>query len=201
METTFAVHPMSNGNGHTAERRGIPSPVLAIMILLFTEVMFFGGLISAYIINRADAIDWPPPGQPRLPVERTLLNTAFLLISGISAYWSWRFFKRNHRSYLYALVLTLVLGACFVALQGVEWIRLIHYGLTTSSSLYGAFFYTIVGVHGVHVLFGLLFLLYVWWKIEQSPTRDQEGLLLAGVLFWYFVVGIWPILYYLVYLY
>ncbi len=192
---------MSNGNGHTAERRGIPSPVLAIMILLFTEVMFFGGLISAYIINRADAIDWPPTGQPRLPVERTLLNTAFLLISGISAYWSWRFFKRNHRSYLYALVLTLVLGACFVALQGVEWIRLIHYGLTTSSSLYGAFFYTIVGAHGVHVLFGLLFLLYVWWKIEQSPTRDQEGLLLAGVLFWYFVVGIWPILYYLVYLY
>src|SRR5271169_7234991 len=63
----------------------LPNSVLGMIIFVATEVMFFAALMSAHTIARATVLGgvWPPPGQPRLPVERTAINTAILLLSGI----------------------------------------------------------------------------------------------------------------------
>ena len=63
----------------------LPNSVLAMIIFVATEVMFFAALMSAHTIARATVLGgvWPPAGQPRLPVERTAINTAILLLSGI----------------------------------------------------------------------------------------------------------------------
>ena len=55
-----------------------------MIIFVATEIMFFAGLMSAHTIAKATVLGgvWPPPGQPRLPVERTAINTAILLLSG-----------------------------------------------------------------------------------------------------------------------
>src|SRR5579864_2459847 len=62
----------------------LPNSVLAMIIFVVAEIMFFAALMSAHTIARATALGgvWPPAGQPRLPVERTAFNTAILLLSG-----------------------------------------------------------------------------------------------------------------------
>jgi len=99
------------------------------------------------------------------------------------------------------LVATLIFGAMFLGIQGSEWIKLIGFGLTSSSSLYGAFFYTIIGIHGLHVLIGMVILIYLFRSINQSSEVQvqMDNFTFYG-MYWYFVVGIWPVLYGLVYL-
>jgi len=180
----------------------VPTPVLGTAIFLFSEVMLFCALISAYVVLRGDAAVWPPLDQPRLPVAATALNTGILLLSG---YFMWRGVGALERGGSGALVrwlgLTLACGTAFVAIQGLEWISLVRYGLTTSSSIYGAIFYTIVGCHGLHVLAAIAVLAAVLIRALRGRhhAADQAGLSALG-LYWAFVVAIWPPLYALVYL-
>ena len=74
------------------------------------------------------------------------------------------------------------------------------YGLTGTSSLYGATFYTLVGAHGLHVLAALAVLTLVTVRARRGRyDRDRTGLAMCQ-LYWLFVVGVWPVLYALVYL-
>ena len=75
---------------------------------------------------------------------------------------------------------------------------MIDYGLTIGSSNFGSFFYLIVGAHALHVVAALGALVFVFTQLKQN--RLTEGALGAARIFWYFVVGLWPILYILVYL-
>ncbi|HXP48412.1 MAG TPA: cytochrome c oxidase subunit 3, partial [Bacteroidia bacterium] len=143
------------------EKPTVSNGVIGMVFVLATEAMFFSGLISAYIINRSGAMVWPPADQPRLPIEVTAVNTLVLLASAITLF---LFGRKSKNSSLLdkrstgLLITTIILGATFLAVQGTEWIRLIGFGLTAHSSLFGAFFYTLIGVHGLHVIVGLIVL-------------------------------------------
>jgi cytochrome c oxidase subunit 3 len=176
----------------------VPNAVLGMVVFLFTEVMLFAGLISAHTIARASSVvGWPPPGQPRLPFEETALNTAALLLSGVVVFVAQRLLRRDRQRAFQALALGVALGAFFVGFQGVEWVGLIREGLTLTSSTHGAFFYLIVGVHALHALAALA-------ALGWAGRRMKRGLLppssfAAVALFWYFVVGVWPVIYLRVY--
>ncbi|MBT9584341.1 cytochrome c oxidase subunit 3 [bacterium] len=164
-----------------------PNLTVAVSLLVVVEMMFFAGLVSAYLVTRAKAEGWPPVGQPRLPVASTAVNTLVLLFSARTLQWSIRQLSREW------LGATWVLGWAFVAMQGREWVNLLNYGLTVRSGVYGAFFYTLVGAHALHVLAGLAVLAWVHHRFSQ-------GRLNAWAIYWWFVVALWPILYLLVYL-
>lgn len=175
----------------------LSSGVLGMLLLLATEAMFFAGLISAYLVSRANAAAWPPPDQPRLPVATTAGNTAVLLLSAVTLAVVLERFGGADRARWAArrwLALTAASGAAFLLLQGREWARLIRFGLTAGSSIYGGFFYVIVGMHGLHVLAGLVLLTAV------LVARPGAVPLVPASLYWFFVVGLWPVLYVLVYL-
>lgn len=181
----------------------IPNGILGIIFLLTSESMFFAGLISAYIVNRADIKVWPPVNQPRLPIEVTFVNTILFILSAVCfGVFAKKFKSKNgDASVLKYLIFALLLGMNFLIVQGVEWIKLIKFGLTTTSSLYGAFFYLIIGAHAVHVLAGLIVLFYLYFAVKYSDSISKTTDKIAACgLYWYFVVGIWPILYFLVYL-
>jgi len=181
-------------------RQAISNGVLGMLIALVTELMFFAGLISAYIVNRAGVLDWPPSDQPRLPILITAFNTVLLLLSAITLYKSKIKLKANSNPSKLILI-TMILGAVFVFIQGYEWIKLIGYGLTATSSIYGSFFYAIIGMHGFHALMGLSLLIYLYKIIKQSNSKENKIRKMNSCsLFWYFVVFIWPILYVLIYL-
>lgn len=179
----------------------VPSSVVGMLIFVMAEAMFFAALFSAYTIVSAGADNWPPLGQPRLPVASTAFNTLALLLSG------WTMFRANRhfaarpprleatRRFLLA---TILLGGFFVLFQGFEWLRLLHYGLTMVSSSYGSFFYLLIGTHALHAIAALIVLLMVFSKLRQG--RMGKGQFWGAQVFWYFVVGIWPVLYVLIYL-
>ena len=179
----------------------VSSGVVGMLIFIVTEAMFFGGLISAYLVIRAGLDEWPPWAQPRLPVETTAFNTLALLVSGLLMGYSRNLLQKNKiiegRKWL---GFSILLGTFFLVSQGYEWVQLLKYGLTISSSVYGGLFYLIIGAHGLHVIGTLAFLAYAWKRLG-APVNPftPEGLLPAQLL-WYFVVCVWPVLYVLVYL-
>lgn len=178
--------------------RVLPNGVLGMLIFLLTEVMLFAGLISAFLIIRSQAIVWPPPGQPRLPVEETAVNTAALLASGIALYFARRVFRRDPTRALRPLGLSIALGLFFVVFQGFEWAALLGQGLTMQTSSMGSFFYLIIGLHALHAIAAIGLLVHVFLKLRQGWL--SSGLLATSEVLWYFVVGVWPVLYLVVYL-
>ena len=172
--------------------------IVAILLFVVTEVMFFAGLISAFIVTKAGMV-WPPADQPRLPVAATALNTLVLLTSGVALLKAERAFTEfDSGRTKKMLALAIGLGVFFVVFQGYEWVRLIGFGLTMTSSTYGSFFYLIVGAHALHAVAALLALSYC----AQQLAHDEltRAAFLTAQIFWYFVVLLWPILYVLVYL-
>jgi len=175
---------------------------LGILLFIIAEIMFFSGLISSFVVFRFSPIQWPPPDQPRLPIEVTAVNTGILLISGLTFFFAFGALKASkYPLFKNLLTLTAVLGLTFLGVQGFEWVRLLHFGLTLHSSIFGGFFYCLVGVHAVHATGGLTALLWVLSKAWKGSYSSQKSL---GVeiceLYWFFVVGLWPILFALVYL-
>jgi heme/copper-type cytochrome/quinol oxidase subunit 3 len=166
-----------------------------MLFFLGAEAMLFAGLVSAFRILRAGAA-WPPPGVSR-PVEATLLASGFLLASGATMARALGAARRGRaESFRRWLGATLALGSAFVALQGVEWARWAGVGLPDAATLYGAAFRTAIGTHGLHVL-GALLALFALWRRPPERTASPEGSprVEACALLWWFVVGVWPVLY------
>ncbi|MBF8254878.1 MAG: cytochrome [Deltaproteobacteria bacterium] len=176
---------------------------LAVLMFIGAEAMFFAGLMGAYIVFRVGAAVWPPPFQPRLPVGVTGVNTVFLLASAVTIRVALRSARRGDGTGLVRwLGLTALLGATFLAVQGYEWAKLIQFGLTVSSSVYGGLFYTLIGFHALHVFGALIWLLVVFTLARRGRyTNDRYLSVQTCAMFWTFVVALWPALYGLVYLF
>ncbi len=206
------------------KKKLVSDAVLGMILFVFVEIMLFAGFISAFVIIKARAVGsvWPPPNQPRLPFAETAVNTTALIASGVVLLIAHRMFLKGKglgegrtsagasagpavarggllsRPIGRLLVAATVLGGMFVALQGVEWVALIREGLTITSSTYGALFYTIIGAHAAHAVAAILAL--AWASLRLGAGKLARDVLSAVAIFWYFVVLVWPFLYFVVYL-
>ena len=202
--------------------------VLFVFVEIMLFAGFISGFLI--IKARAVGSVWPPPNQPRLPFEETAVNTTALIASGIVLLIAHRMFLKGRglggspaggrggqatprgssggvlagfggllsRPFGRILVAATLLGGMFVALQGVEWLALIREGLTITSSTYGALFYTIIGAHAAHAVAAILAL--AWAALRLARGKLTRDVLSAVAIFWYFVVLVWPFLYFVVYL-
>jgi len=198
--------PTGGGDGPDREpgpRRPLLDNVrLAMLFLICGEVMFFGGLVSAFLVLRVTAAQWPPPLQPRLPVGVTGVNTLVLLASSVAMVAAMRALDgRDARALVRRLLLAGGLGAAFLLVQGYEWVRLVSYGLTVWSGAYGTTFYTVIGTHAAHVVAAVVWVAVTAWLAGAGRiTEGRAGVLQACAIYWHFVVALWPILYVAVYL-
>lgn len=183
-----------------AAGKRLPNSVLGMIIFIAAEIMFFAALMSAHTIARATVLGgvWPPPGQPRLPAERTAFNTAILLLSGALLLIANRRSRESQEKASPFVAGAILSGAAFVMLQGVEWVRLLREGLTMTSSSHGAFFYLIVGTHALHAVIAIIALAMVYFPMRRGALLPSR--FAATQIFWYFVVLLWPIIYLRVYL-
>lgn len=182
-----------------APRPLINSTYLAMFMFIGAELMFFSGIIGAFLLLRLSAVDWPPVDQPTLPAFVTGMNTVLLLFSGWIASRIWDPFN-NKSTVVRNLIIVSSLGFLFLSIQGYEWIKLIGFGLTLQSSVYGAIFYFLIGAHALHVLGGLVWLFSITIiTINSGIIESNLNKLRAALLYWFFVVLLWPILYFLVY--
>lgn len=186
----------------TAADRAVETGVIGMTLFLFSEAMFFAGLVSAHVVLRTGQ-SWPPAGQPRLPLGLTLANTIVLLASGAAVWRAGVSFPAKMGAAARAIGAGAALGVVFLAVQGLEWARLVAFGLTTSSSMYGATFYALVGAHALHVVAALIVLLVAARRMARAAREgtpdDARVAVTLSRMFWLFVVGVWPVLYAVVY--
>jgi cytochrome c oxidase subunit 3 len=190
-----SIHLVSEEHG---EPRVISNGVLGMSLFILTEIMFFAGMISSFSIVRASAAIWPPPDQPRLPIEETALNTLALLLSGVFLFLAQRRFDKDRESARTPLIIAIALGTFFVVFQGWEWASMLAQGLTVTSSILGSFFYLIVGVHALHAIAAIVLLIRSWRRLESGWLQPSQ--LATAAVLWYFVVGAWPVVFWRVYL-
>src|SRR5271168_5428158 len=201
--STAKVRPSgASASGDQIERPFISSAMLAVMMIIASEMMLFSGLIGTFLVYRMQSAFWPPPALPRLPIAVTWVNTFVLLSSAVTMTLALRAVHKSRqrltRNYLLA---TLALGVTFLAVQGSEWVRLVAHGLKLSSGAYGGTFYLLIGCHGAHVTAGVIWLACVVWFAMggRYNARNAHGIELCAV-YWYFVCAVWPLLFGLVYL-
>jgi cytochrome c oxidase subunit 3 len=176
---------------------------LGVMLFIGAEGMFFAGLLSAFLVFRTGSTVWPPPFQPRLPIVVTAVNTLVLLWSSYTMHRALRAVRRGDTHGLADwLTVTALLGLIFLGVQGYEWARLLQFGLTLSSSVYGATFYTLIGCHAAHIFGAVIWLLIIlaMAKKHRFSSEQYVGVQVCSI-YWYFVVALWPILFGVVYLY
>lgn len=192
-----------HGDGDDRGQPPLSNARLGMLMFLGAETMFFAGLIGSFLVFRLANQTWPPPTFPRLPVLVTGFNTLILLYSAVTMWRAQRLLRTGvqHQG-MRLLLLTATLGVTFLVIQGYEWIRLVQFGLTMASGVYGATFYVLIGCHGLHVLGAVVWLLCVVLRASAGyyGVARHAGLALCG-MYWYYVVALWPVLYGLVYLY
>jgi cytochrome c oxidase subunit 3 len=165
---------------------------VGLWILLVTIVMLFGGLSSAYIVLRGQA-DWQNIQIPSI----LWLNTAILLASS-AAFEAARHSLRRHQvgAMKTWLLASGALGVSFLAGQLVAWRQLVAAGVYLPSTLHSSFFYILTGLHGIHLIGGMLAMSFVLVRAltNRIATAKDETLKLCA-LYWHFMDALWVYLF------
>ena len=192
-----------HGHGHEEEytTTGIPHDKMGMWVFLCSEVMFFTGLIGSYIVLRFATPLWPPPASV-LNIPLTAMNTFILICSSVTMVQSLAAISRNDtRKMKLYLCLTLMFGAIFLSIQGVEYWKLVHEGFNPHVSLFGSVFFTTTGFHGFHVFCGVVCIAWCTGKafLGKYTPEHHLGIETLG-LYWHFVDLVWILLFAIVYL-
>ena len=182
---------------------GLYNGKLGIWLFLASEVMLFGGLFSAYVLLRVGAIAWPH-GADILNVPLATVNTFVLIGSSVTMVMAWASLKMNRysRFNLY-MGLTLLCGLSFMVIKSIEYASKFSHHLYPADSTFMAIYFTLTGLHGLHVLGGIIVIGYHWmtgrrlW--ESDPERLTNRVEIVG-LYWHFVDLVWIFLFPLLYL-
>ena len=191
-------HPVYDYDSGPPVERG----KFAIWLFLATEVMFFSGLIGAYIVLRSAAKGWPNPAD-RLAVPITALNTFVLITSSWFMVRALFASKQGDRGgILRWLGATILGGSLFVGIQVYEYLQLYKEGKLPHVDIFWSTFYIMTGFHGSHVVVGVIWLICVWFGALRGKysAKNHLGVELAG-LYWHFVDLVWVLLFTIVYLF
>jgi len=155
-------------------------------LFLLSEAVLFFMLIAAFVYFRQATL---PAAMANLNPKVTAVYTACLLASSFTL---WRATASGSATWTSA---TLGLGTIFLLGQGNEYFRLFRQNVTISQGLFGSTFFTLTGLHGLHVLIGLLMLILIVPAGSAQTTRGG-----AVALYWHFVDAVWIVIFSVVYL-
>ncbi|MFQ5882901.1 MAG: heme-copper oxidase subunit III [Candidatus Methylomirabilales bacterium] len=192
-------HMMETG-AETLPATGIPSGRLGVWWFLASEIIMFGGLIGTYILFRLGSSGWSAASE-HLSLSIGTVNTLVLLTSSLTMVMAFAAVERgDQRGIRTWLLLTVLLGLVFLAIKAFEWGSEIGAGFTTGTGGFWSFYYTMTGLHALHVFAGvtintILFILACVGRLKPNEHRIE----LAG-LYWHFVDIVWIFLFPLLYL-
>ena len=175
---------------------------IGMWIALASIAMMFTSLSSAYIVRAGSSNDWIPIAMPRV----LLVSTALILISSVTLEIARRSLKRSlHNTYTKYVLLTALLGIGFLASQLIAWRQLAAQGVYVASHPHSSFFYLLTGAHAVHLVGGLLALLFLWIRsrrqfVEPAVVTRRQATADAVTIYWHFMDGLWIYLFLLLFL-
>ena len=180
---------------------GLNNSKLGIWLFLASEVMLFGALFSTYIILRMGAPEWP---HGELNVVLGTINTIILIASSVTMVMAWASLKTNewgkHRLYLTA---TFVLSAIFLVNKYFEYAAHFASGEGPWRSTFLAIYFTLTGLHGLHILGGMVVMAYFLGpgaKLHKTNPAQFTNRIEATGLYWHFVDLVWIFLFPVLYL-
>ncbi len=203
--------PASRLHGHYDR----PSMVsVGTIVWLSSELMFFAALFASYFTIRAVSPELWAQETQLLNVPFATANTSILVLSSVACQLgvfaaergqvgrTGSVFKVSGWGLREWFILTYVMGAVFVAGQAIEYVELVHHGVTIPSSAYGTMFYLTTGFHGIHVIGGLLAFLFVLGRTYMARRFTHEQAVSAIVVsyYWHFVDVVWVALFATIYL-
>ena len=185
---------------------GLINSKLGIWIFLASEVMLFGGLFSAYVFLRMAA----PEGDfaywgSKLSIPMATVNTLVLITSSVTVVLSWASLKlKDFEKYKLYMGLTLLCASIFLVIKYFEYTGKFHHGVYPSSSTFMGIYFTLTGLHGLHIIGGIIVMGYMWLPIgsklwETDPEHFTNRVENAG-LYWHFVDLVWIFLFPVLYL-
>jgi len=200
--------PNGNGgpkrNGHDAAAR-IQSSAnryrIGMWVALASILMMFTALTSAYIVRAASSTDWQPLAMPRV----LWLSTALIIFSSITLETARRRLKGDTASaYRRWMMISAALGFAFLLSQLFAWRQLAQQGIYVSSNPHSSFFYLLTATHGVHLVGGLMALLFLSFRAHTSATNElavakRQATADAMTLYWHFLDGLWIYLFVLLF--
>ena len=180
---------------------GLYNAKLGIWLFLASEVMLFGGLFSAYVLLRNGAEHWP---RHSLNIPLATFNTVALIASSMTMVMAWASLKRRQLgTFRIYMGLTILLGFVFLVVKYFEYSHKFHDGLFPSTNNFLAIYFTLTGLHMLHVAGGMAVNAWFWgpgaklWK--TNPTWFTNRVEHSG-LFWHFVDLVWIFLFPTLYL-
>ena len=199
-------HGATEAIPYTTEIRpdtGLTNPKLGVWLFLASEVMLFGSLFSAYALLRTGAPSWPDQSAT-LSVPLASLNTVILISSSVTMVMAWASLKRHSLpKYRLYMGLTLLGGLLFLAVKVIEYGDKFSHHLYPSTNNFLALYFTLTGLHAIHVIAGMVVNAYLWlpgtrmWATE--PERFTNRIEIAGI-YWHFVDLVWIFLFPILYL-
>lgn len=182
---------------------GVTNAKLAIWCFIASEIMLFGGLFSAYVLLRAGAPTWPEAAAV-LNVPLATLNTFILIASSVTIVMAWAYSAaRDYGKFKLYMALTILLSFGFLIVKGIEYSTKFQHHHYPSSSIFYATYFTLTGLHGLHVIGGVIvnayFLLFGKKLWDKNPEQFTGRIETAG-LYWHFVDLVWILLFPTLYL-
>jgi cytochrome c oxidase subunit 3 len=184
---------------------GLYNGKVGVWLFLASEVMLFGALFSSYVLLRvgAPAGTWPH-GADLLNIPLATLNTIVLITSSMTMVMAWASLKLNRfGQYRLYMGITILLAFVFLVVKYFEYTAKFHHGLYPATNTFLAIYFTLTGLHGLHVIGGIVVNGYLWgpgarmWK--TAPVQLTNRVEAAG-LYWHFVDLVWIFLFPVLYL-
>jgi cytochrome c oxidase subunit III len=197
MQSPINSRNVSPDNLHLIAKRD--NLAFGFPVFLLSESIIFVSFFVTYALLRWKNPNWFPAGVTGLDIPRAAINTAILVASSGVIYFAERALDRDQLTKFRRLwLLTATLGVIFLVGQVIEW-RNMPFGL--DAGLAGATFYLLTGFHGLHVLTGVILLLYMYFRslVPSNYNAGHQGVS-AVSLFWHFVDIIWIVLFLLLYI-
>ncbi len=194
------TEPTVHGNSAVMEGSpyAIPSRKFTMWLFIISDAVTFGAFLMVYGYLRVGSPNWVRPFESG-SVVNVIIMTIVLITSSLTMLGAADAAKLGDKSkalrFLYS---TMFLGTVFAVLHLREWFELFHRGITLSSGLFGQVFFTITGLHLLHVISGVIALLVVAGK--YSSGRLTPSHVETTGLYWHFVDLVWMFVVPLVYL-
>lgn len=184
-----------------ATSTGLPHRKLLMWAFLGSDCMFFAALLSTYLIYHGKSRHGPYPLDV-FDLELTSLSTFVLLMSSLTMVLTLVAIQRGRLGqFRFWGLMTALCGSTFLGFQVYEFLTFAHEGLTLGGNLFGSTFYTLTGMHGLHVTIGVLWLVSLLvYSFYGGVTRDRALDVEIAGLYWHFVDVVWIAIFTLVYL-
>ena len=187
------------------EDTGLYNSKLGIWLFLASEIMLFGALFSTYIILRTGDPTWMlHVKEAHLNIPLATINTAVLILSSVTFVMSWVSLKlKDLDKFKMYMGITLLCSVVFLVIKYFEYSAKFDAGHYPSTHNFYAVYFTMTGLHGIHIIGGIIVNAYLWmpgtkmWNTD--PERFTNRVEVAG-LYWHFVDLVWIFLFPSIYL-